>query len=107
MSTVADSLWLCSYIEHYLISQNEIDFLLNLGGKIQKKSDLTRVCRQLPIASGCALRSFSAFESFLQDPRFFLRDVTPVFVLGPQLFPDVLEPDVGPNEMENHSILLK
>ena len=55
----------------------------------------------MPIASGCALRSFSAFESFLQDPRFFLRDVTPVFVLGPQLFPDVLELDVGPNEMKN------
>ena len=73
----------------------------------KKISDLTRVCRQLPIASGCALRSFSAFESFLQDPRFFLQDVTPVFVLGPQLFPDVLEPDVGPNEMENHSILLE
>ena len=71
-----------------------------LAGKFKKISDLTRVCRQLPIASGCALRSFSAFESFLQDPRFFLRDVTPVFVLGLQLFPDVLEPDVGPNEME-------
>ena len=71
-----------------------------MAGKFKKISDLTRVCRQLPIASGCALRSFSAFESFLQDPRFFLRDVTPVFVLGPQLFPDVLELDVEPNEME-------